>query len=307
MSLPQSGILPEGNQHALFVTLEIIKHYESLASDLAKIPELTRILAQQHPDTLLTSVVGIGSSAWDRLFPDQKPAHLTPFRARTGGSRVAPSTTGDILLHIRSERPDVNFILIRQIMQVLSGQVKVVDEVAGFRYLDSRDMTGFVDGTENPEGDARAEVALVDEDADFMAGSYINLQRYIHQLNDWDNLPVSIQEAHIGRTKVDDIELQGDAKPATAHISRVVIKENGEELEILRHSMPYGSIKEAGLLFIAYGSSPEPFDKMLDQMVGTDKNEPYDHLLNYSQAVTGSRFFAPSLDFLAANAQRSKV
>ncbi len=303
----QSGILPEGNQHALFIILEVHHSSPSLIQGMTEVPQLTQKLSRQYPDAGLTSVIGIGADLWDRLFPEQRPSRLETFRARVDGPRVAPATAGDLLLHLRSERPDLLFILARQIMQRLGSQVTVIEEISGFRYLDSRDMTGFVDGTENPTGDDRAEVALVNDDSDFIAGSYIHLQRYVHDLTAWEKLPESAQEAHIGRSKPDDIELAGHAKPPTAHISRVVIEDDGEELEILRHSMPYGGTQEAGLMFIAYGSSPEPFNKMLDAMVIADTDGHYDHLLDYTQAVTGNSFFAPSLDFLEQNSASSPL
>lgn len=302
MSSPQSGILPEANQHALFITLTAVEDSESLRviRDLCpKFAEMTDKVAAMDKSAKLSSVLGFGAQIWDSLFPTAKPSALKPFQERQEVTRLAPSTPGDILLHIRSERPDLNFILARQVMQALAKSVSLVEETTGFRYLDSRDLTGFVDGTENPEGAECGEVTLVDEeDKPFSGGSYIQMQRYVHDLNLWDALPDSEQEAKIGRTKADDIELSGDIKPLTAHISRVVIEEDGEELEILRHSMPYGNTQEAGLLFIAYARTPRHFDQMLDRMIHSDEQGYYDHLLDYTQAVTGVSFFAPSAEFL---------
>jgi len=184
-------------------------------------------------------------------------------------------------------------------MAEFGGSISIVEEINGFRYLENRDLTGFIDGTENPEGDERADVALVaQDDPDFAAGSYVNMQRYIHDLHNWETLSVHEQEAAIGRTKADDVELADGVKPPTAHISRVVIEQDGEELEILRHSMPYGDVREAGLLFIAYARTPDNFDRMLDRMVHADADGHYDHLLDYTRAVTGCSFFAPSMEFL---------
>jgi putative iron-dependent peroxidase len=245
-------------------------------------------------------VVAVGSDCWDRLYPDKgRPSGLRPFLAHTEGSRQAPATEGDLLFHIRSERRDLNYLLARKIMAEFAGSITIVEEVDGFRYLENRDLTGFVDGTENPEGDERADVALVpQDDPDFTAGSYVNMQRYIHDLATWERLSAHEQEGVIGRTKVDDVELADGVKPPTAHISRVVIEQDGEELEILRHSMPYGNVREAGLLFIAYARTPDNFDRMLDRMIHTDADGHYDHLLDYTRAVTGCAFFAPSMEFL---------
>ncbi|RUM94776.1 MAG: peroxidase [Thiothrix sp.] len=304
MSSPQSGILPEGSQHALFITLKAAEGSESLLAirDLCPMFEvMTDKVAALDESAKLISVLGFGDKIWGRLFPTAKPKQLKSFEERQTESRRAPSTPGDILLHIRSERPDLNFILARQVVQMLAKNVSLVEEIMGFRYLDSRDLTGFVDGTENPEGAERTEVALVgEEDKTFSGGSYIQMQRYVHDLAGWDTLPVTEQEAKIGRTKADDIELSDDIKPLTAHISRVVINEDGEELEILRHSMPYGNSEEAGLLFIAYARTPAHFDRMLDRMIYSDEQGGYDHLLDYTRAVTGVSFFAPSAAFLQA-------
>ena len=300
MSQPQSGILPESNQHAIFITLRMTADSSEVIGAIASVPGLTERFAKEHGAANLSSVVGIGSDAWDKLFPAQRPRQLRPFRARQDGARSAPSTAGDFLLHIRSERQDVNFILARKIMAQFGSAVTVIEEIAGYRYFDSRDMTGFIDGTENPQGEHRAEVGLVIDEIDFIGGSYISLQRYVHNLDARDKLPVATQEGHIGRTKADDVQLKGDDKPATAHISRAVVEEDGMELEILRHSMPYGGVQEAGLLFIAYAGRADHFDKMLGQMVIADSDGHYDHLLDFTQAVTGNQFFAPSLDFLSS-------
>lgn len=303
MARPQSGILPESNSHALFLRLALDpgapQALQRVRRACAAFPALGDQVAQLDEQGALSSVLAFGPGAWSQLFPGLGPAHLRLFRAREDGPRKAPSTPADVLLHIRSERADLNFELAKRMRRELGDAVRCLDEVAGFRYLDARDLTGFVDGTENPEGDERAEVALVgSDDADFAGGSYVMMQRYVHDLARWDHLNVHEQEVVIGRTKPDDTELPKGLKPASAHISRVVIEEGGEELEILRHSMPYGGSDEAGLVFIAYGRTPDTFDKMLDRMFLADDSGVYDHLMDYTRPVTGNFFFAPSRDFL---------
>ena len=307
MPTPQSGITAEANSDAQFITLTIQHNSDSpgiIRSVCANIPALTESLARQYPDARLTSTISIGSSAWDKLYPLQKPAELKTFPAFEDGDRKAPSTPGDLLLHIRSNRQDISFSLLKKIMEQLGNAVVVQEEVSGFRYLDSRDLTGFVDGTENPEGDNRAAVALVsDSDPAFAGGSYINCQRYIHHLPKWEKQPVEQQEGIMGRTKKDDIEFSSEQKAPTAHIKRVNLKDDqGKSMEILRHSMPYGGAKESGLFFIAYGRTPSHFELMLEAMIKSDKHGHYDHLMNFSTAVTGCAFFAPSVDFLTSHA-----
>lgn len=300
MSEPQSAICTETGEFGLFMTLVLVEGGAALVRRvIADLAGLTAGLAEELSEPRLVSAVGIGASAWASLFGPRMPKGLVPFAALEDGPRQAPATPADLFLHIHSPRHDANFLLARKVMERLRGHVRLVEEIHGFKYLGGRDLTGFVDGTENPEGDERAEVALVGgEDPHFAGGSHVSLQRYIHDLPRWEARPVAEQEATIGRTKADDEELADDVKPPSAHIARVVIKENGEELEIVRHSMPYGSTSESGLYFVAYCRSPDPFRKMLERMVKRDGEGHYDHLLDFTRAVTGASFFCPPVAFL---------
>ena len=301
MTRPQSGILPDANRAATFVTMTLAdgEDHRSVRSVAAALPAWTRSLAEEAPEAAISSVIGIGAEAWNRLFGTPRPAQLAPFRAIEGPGGKAPATPADLILHIRSERPDLNFELVRRAMDALDGQVRVVEEVKGFRYRDKRDLIGFVDGTENPTGDNRAEVALVgDNEPAFGGGSYLAIQRYVHDLASWEKLTVPEQEQIIARTKADDVEFESDKKPPTSHVKRSSIKEDGKSLEIQRHSMPYGDSHEHGLYFVAYARRADIFDKMLASMILGDGEGHHDHLLHYSRAVTGCAFFAPSLDWL---------
>ena len=170
---------------------------------------------------------------------------------------MAPATPADLFLHVRGDRFDLCFELARRVRAQLGEAVRVVEDIHGFRYLDSRDLTGFVDGTENPQGeDDRARVALLSE-GPFAGGSYLNIQRYVHDLAKWARVDTAAQEDVIGRTKADDVEFDRDRLPATAHIARVSIKQDGKSLAILRHSMPYGTADEHGLYFVAYAARPD--------------------------------------------------
>jgi putative iron-dependent peroxidase len=190
----------------------------------------------------------------------------------------------------------VNFELAQRLRAALGDRACVFDEVHGFKYRDGRDLTGFIDGTENPKGKARAGVALVGaEDPAFAGGSYVFTQRYVHDLARWSALPVREQEGIVGRRKPDSKELSDAAKPPTAHIARAVIEEHGEELEIVRHSFPYGTTSEHGLFFIAYCRTLDVPERMLARMIGASGDGLHDRLLEFSHAVTGAHFFAPSL------------
>ncbi|MCB1733898.1 MAG: Dyp-type peroxidase [Gammaproteobacteria bacterium] len=302
MTSPQSAVLPDNSRHASFVTLTL-KAGQDAANKLravaARVPALSDEIAALDTAAELLSAIAFSAEVWATLGLATRPAHLRGFPAMSGHGHDAPATAADALLYVRSARPDLNFMLTQAVLAELDGAVTVVEHIDGFRYLDSRDITGFVDGTENPEGDERAEVALVgDEDPDFAGGSYLHLMRFVHDMNKWNRQSVHHQEQVIGRTKTDDQELDDDIRPETAHISRVVIEEDGEELEVLRQSMPYGDTTRAGLMFAAFGRRPDNFERMLERMYRGELNGTYDHLLDFTRAETGNAFFVPARGFL---------
>ncbi|GAN83161.1 hypothetical protein GHA01_07080 [Novacetimonas hansenii] len=213
----------------------------------------------------------------------------------------APATVGDLLFHIRATRMDLCFELATAIVSRLDGAAGVVDEVHGFKYFDERDLLGFVDGTENPSGQAALESTLIgDEDPEFAGGSYVIVQKYLHDLKKWDAIPTEVQEHIIGRRKVSDIELPDAAKPSYAHNVLTNIEENGQQLQIVRDNMPFGEVGkgEFGTYFIGYACSPARTEQMLQNMFIGKPPGNYDRLLDVSTAVTGSLFFIPTGDFL---------
>ncbi len=311
MAQPQPGIIPAPSPCALFLILRVHEpavNGPAVAKVAAQVPTLVKKVGASDRRAKLLCTVGFGSEFWDVVSPGRRPASLRPFKAIEASGRSAPSTGGDLLFHIISRRHDLNFELAVRTRNLLGGTVEVMDEVHGFRYLDSRDLTGFIDGTENPKGSERAPAALIsDEDPDFAGGSYVFTQRYVHNLKHWASIPQKEQEKVIGRRKPDSKELSDRAKPPTAHISRVVIEENGEELQIVRHSFPYGTVSESGLFFIAYSKSPDIPEKMLSRMMGTSDDGLHDHLMDYTQAVSGATFFAPSLNALKMLGKMSRA
>jgi porphyrinogen peroxidase len=249
----------------------------------------------------LSCVLGFGSDAWDRLFGTPRPAKLHPFREMRAGGRHAVSTPGDLLFHIRAKRMDLCFELAMQIMARIGDAVSPVDEVHGFRYFDDRDIIGFVDGTENPRGQAAIDaVTIGDEDALFAGGSYVIVQKYLHDLDKWNALSTEAQERIIGRTKLSDIELDDSVKPTSAHSALTTIVEDGKEIKILRDNMPFGRVGqgEFGTYFIGYSRSPHTIEQMLENMFVGRPPGNYDRLLDFSRAVTGNLFFVPSVTFL---------
>lgn len=302
MGTPQSAILPETGPHGLFLTLHLdggVAADRAIKQAAATLPALLDELGAQDPAARLVGSLGFGAQLWSRLGP--QPEGLGEFTPLGSGKLQAPATGGDLLLHLHSARRDLNYQAAYQFLQPLRPFVQQAEEVHGFRYLDARDLTGFIDGTENPEGNAdRAAAALIgDEAPGFAGGSFVLAQRYVHRIAQWEPLSQQEQESIIGRTKPDSVELADEVRPATAHISRVVIEEEGEELEIVRHSLPYGTASgEAGLVFVAYSRDRSVFDKMLARMFGISGDGISDRLMEFTSPVTGAYFFAPSLEML---------
>ncbi len=273
----------------------------TLFAFLSDLAALARAVEFRDLEGGLSCVMGIGSDAWDRLFGSPRPAELHPFREIRAGERHAVSTPGDLLFHIRAKRMDLCFEMARQIMARVGNAVSPVDEVQGFRYFDDRDLMGFVDGTENPRGAAVDEAVLIgDEDTNFAGGSYVIVQKYLHNLDAWNALPTEVQERIIGRTKLSDIELDDSIKPTSAHNALTTIVEDGKEIKILRDNMPFGrpSHGEFGTYFIGYSRSPRTIEQMLENMFVGRPTGNYDRILDFSRAVTGNLFFVPSATFL---------
>ena len=265
------------------------------------LPALLRAVGFRDIEGNLSCIMGIGFDAWERLFGQPLPAELHLFREVKAGSRHAIATPGDLLFHIRAKRMDLCFELATQIMTRLGAAVSPVDEVHGFRYFEDRDLIGFVDGTENPSGQAAIDAAYVGtEDAVFAGGSYVIIQKYLHDLAGWNALPTEVQERIIGRTKLSDIELDDTVKPTSAHNVLTTIVENGQEMKILRDNMPFGNAAqgEFGTYFIGYARSPRTIEQMLENMFVGRPPGNYDRLLDFSVAKTGNLFFAPSATFL---------
>ncbi|WP_047048777.1 Dyp-type peroxidase [Vibrio mexicanus] len=294
MNQPQSAILPEAGPFAQYTLLKVNDNAQDVLKELKALPTLVDELNAQQPEANLTVSVAFTKSFWSKL-DVAVPSELIDFPELGEGQAFAPSTDVDVLIHLHSERHDLHFYVLRKLLSQVNENVTVIDETSGFRYLDSRDMTEFVDGTENPKEAVREEVAIVPT-GEFAGGSYVMVQRFIHDLPAWNRLGVSAQEKVIGRTKPDSIEL--DDVPAASHVGRVDIKEEGKGLKIVRHSLPYGSASgDHGLLFIAYCNTVHNFKAMLESMYGVTDGKT-DQMLRFTKAVTGAYFFAPSLTML---------
>jgi porphyrinogen peroxidase len=299
---PQAILAPI-TEAAIFLTLTVGPGAEEGVRDLlSDLSGLRRSVGFRVPEAELTCVLGVGAALWDRLFGLPRPAGLHPFRELNGSSHRAPATPGDLLFHIRAHRMDLCFELAQVLADRLNPYAQVVDEVHGFRSFDERDLLGFVDGTENPEGPAsRAAVLVGEEDPEFAGGSYVVAQKYLHDLATWNALTVEEQERAVGRTKLNDIEFPDELKPANSHLAlNTIVDENGEQQQIMRFNMPFGRVGagEFGTYFIGYARRPDVIEQMLENMFIGKPPGNHDRILDFSTAVTGNLFFVPTVDFL---------
>jgi putative iron-dependent peroxidase len=299
---PQA-VLTRPTEAAIFLVLTAPAGCEdAVRSLLADVSGLRRSVGFRVPEAELGCVAGIGAGLWDRLFGLPRPAGLRPFREIAGARHVAVATPGDLLFHIRAHRIDLCFELAQRLTERAGACLVTVDEVHGFRSFDERDMLGFVDGTENPEGaEAHAAVVIGEEDPGFAGGSYVVVQKYLHDLAAWDALPVEEQERAVGRTKLSDLELADDVKPANSHVAlNTIVDDDGTERAIARFNMPFGRVgaREFGTYFIGYARQPDVIERMLINMFVGKPSGNHDRLLDFSTAVTGSLFFVPAAGFL---------
>jgi porphyrinogen peroxidase len=299
---PQALLKPL-TEAAIFLVLTVAADgVDDVRDLLADVAGLTRSVGFRIPRGELSCVTGIGSDLWDRLFSGPRPAGLHVLPEITGAKHTAVSTPADLLFHIRARRMDLCFELAGALIDRLAGVTSAVDEVHGFKYFDARDLLGFVDGTENPVGQAALDATIIgDEDPDFAGGSYVIVQKYVHDLAPWNALPIEEQERVIGRTKLADIELPDAVKPANSHVALNTITDaSGQERQIVRDNMPFGRVGtgEFGTYFIGYSATPEVTEQMLRNMFIGDPPGNYDRILDFSVAKTGSLFFVPSADFL---------
>jgi putative iron-dependent peroxidase len=299
---PQAILTPI-TEAAIFLTLTVDPGAEPSVRDaLSDVSGLKRSVGFRIPEGDLTCVAGVGAAVWDRLFGLPRPDGLHPFRELNGPRHSAPATPGDLFFHIRAHRLDLCFELAQLLIERLNGYARVVDEVHGFRSFDERDLLGFVDGTENPEGiAARAAVLIGEEDPDFAGGSYFVAQKYLHDLATWNALTVEEQERAMGRTKLNDVEFPDELKPANSHIAlNTIVDEHGEQHQIMRFNMPFGRVGagEFGTYFIGYVRSPEVIEQMLENMFIGKPPGNTDRILDFSTAATGNLFFVPTVAFL---------
>lgn len=296
-------VVTRPSKAAVFLVVTITPREETTARHgLEELTDLVRSVGFRGPHDGLTCVAGISSAAWSRLFDGPGPRELHPFRELDGPRHRAPATPGDLLFHLRAQRMDLCFELAWLIKERLGAAASVVDEVHGFSYFDARDLLGFVDGTASPTGEAGYEAAFIgDEDPPFRGGSYVIVQKYLHDMAAWDSVSVEEQERVIGRRKLSNVELQADIQPKNSHVAlNTVVDDDGVERKIVRENMPFGNVGRGdfGTYFIGYARTPSVTERMLRNMFIGDPPGNTDRILDFSTAVTGGLFFVPSADFL---------
>lgn len=297
MSQHQSGILPEHSRFAIWLEAVVQGDLNTIRQGVHAFYQQLTQLQTRYPDAALGATIAFGNALWRDLQPGDSAPELKDFQPL--GKNIAPATQRDLLIHIQSQRHDVNFTLAQAALAAFASAVRIEEETHGFRWTEDRDLSGFVDGTENPQGEKRQQVAIIANGAD-AGGSYVFTQRWEHNLAQLQRLPVTKQEQMIGRTKLSNEELEGDARPTTSHVSRVDLKENGQGLKILRQSLPYGTASGTnGLYFIAYCATLYNIEQQLLSMFG-ERDGKYDAMLRFTKPVSGAWWFAPSIETLLA-------
>ncbi len=301
MPQPQKGICAEPNLHALFLMFNVIDEDDAVIRDkLAQILNIFEHYDEEHYEAMVSGVIAVGTNYWMELYPGGLPKELAPFPDMHSEDRHAPVVPSDLFIQIRADRADICHAAGVDVYELLKGHVELLEQVKGFRYLDGRDLTGFVDAPDNPKGLHKLDVAIVgDEDDKYLGGSYIHIQRYRYNLDRWNQLPVEKQELVMGRTKSDNMAFLPQKLPRFSHAKRTQIKDDeGNPIEILKQSMPYGNMKVQGLFFVSCARSSRPFTRILESRIFGDETGSYDKLLDFTEAETGAAYFAPSIDFI---------
>lgn len=297
MNTPQSAIVPDNGLAAIYLEAKACNAdgiKQASRQSLQFLSEMQARLAEYD----LGLTIAFGADFWKSLQHRGEGEAIKHFPCLGGG--LCPSTQSDVLIHIQSRHQGVNYRLLEQVLQAFAGSIEVVSEVHGFRLPEERGIEGFVDGTENPQGDEKIRAVGVIADGKDAGGSYVLLQQYQHDLNRWQQLSVTEQEACIGRSKVSNDEFARADRLPNSHLNRTNIKENGVGLKIVRRSFPYGTVSgEHGLMFLAYCASLHNIEQQLLHMFGEVDGQTDLLLTHLSQVKRSAYYFAPSVERLA--------
>ena len=299
MNHPQTAIIPDHCKAGIFIEADILANRQNdIKTACRESLKALKALQDKHPEDSLGMTVAFGSDAWAAFGHSGEGSEIKPFRPLGGG--LAPATQHDIYVHIQSMHQDTAFALSQSVLAAFGGSIRISGEVHGFRLLQERGLDGFVDGTENPQGDDKVrDVAIIPEGRPDAGGSYVLLQKYRHDLKKWDAVPVAEQEASIGRSKESNEEFSKEVRLPDSHLGRVNLKENGVGLKIVRRSLPFGTVSgEHGLMFTAYCHTLHNIEAQLVSMFGETDGKTDLLLRNLSAAVSGAYYYAPSVERL---------
>jgi putative iron-dependent peroxidase len=310
MAREQLGICAEANLHASYLLFNALEGQDAiLRQKLARVPMLLTRLAEHFSEAQLTGVVAIGADYWDTLYPGAKPQGLSPFPVVASENLAIAEVWADVFIQVRSDRIDVNYIACQQIFQLLKTHVDLLEQLQGFRYLDGRDLTGFIDSPFNPKGSRKRQLALVDPllQPVFAGGSYVHLQRWHYDMPHWQQLDINQQEEIMGISKIEGALLPQLHSNSHALRSRLGLSDNPPLL--VMQNMPFAEQNSQGLLSISYAGEPDSFTRQFGYQLGTvhssdcDSDQPqplvqYDLLFDYCHVDLCAAFFAPSVSFL---------
>ena len=306
MSQPQKGVCAEPNLHAQYLLLNVVDDdAETVRGKLARVLDIFDYYENEHYEAMLTGMVAIGANFWTEVYPGFIPTELAPFPDMQCEDRTAPATPCDLFIQIRADRLDICHAVGMEVMELLRLHVELVEQVRGFRYLDGRDLNGYIYAPDNPRGRQRRKVGLInDEQNEFVAGSYVHVQRYRHDLRRWESLSTRQQEQVMGLTR--EHNLVSQEQNPMSHCIRACVKSADDDLPgLIKQGMPYGDLSTQGLFFVSCGASAQPFKAMLHSQVFGTGDGDYDRWLDYTSAENGAAFFAPSVTFIREHAKQS--
>ncbi|RUO62517.1 Dyp-type peroxidase [Pseudidiomarina insulisalsae] len=303
MAQAQKGIYAEPNLHGLTLLLNVMTDdVDNMRRKLARIPTLLEELDERFSEALLSGYIAIGSDYWDIIYPDERPPQLGHFPDLRDADRQAPREPVDLLLTVRSDRFDVNYHSARAILEWFGHDVELTDQIPTFRFMDGRDLTGFIDAPENPRGIRRRQLALIqaDDDPVFAGGSYLFVQKFRHDLRRWEQLTQEMQEFVIGRKKLTGERISEAVLQMVTHTQKARMQDDQEQpIQMLRQNMPWGDMREQGLLAMYFSAQPRDVVHWLKRRYYADEQGDYDPLLDYTEAVSNAAYFVPSVEFLA--------
>jgi putative iron-dependent peroxidase len=307
MAQAQKGIVAEPNLHAQYLMFNVVDDELSVMREkLARVLDLFDYYDEEHYEAMVSGVIGIGNSFWNEIYPGATPSELAPFPDMQCEDRCAPVLQADLFIQIRADRLDIVHQMSIEVLELLKLHVELVEQVRAFRYLDGRDLTGFIDADDNPRGMKKFDVAVIgDDDIEFAGGSYIHIQRYRHDMARWNTLSEKRQEQVIGRTKEHNLPVVDSG--LSSHTHRTKLLRHGKYPTLLKQSMPYGNMSVQGLFYVACSNDGQAFKDVLYSRIFGDENGNYDRFLDYTSAETGAAFFAPSIQFIKRNAVSQTV